>query len=96
MAPLIFPFTSRVILFLFRTAKCSIQGINSFLIHSTRDNESNTTFETSVKGATLQETEILNLLAFKGGRGSTVVKVLCYKSEGRWFDPSLSVDFSLT
>jgi len=23
-----------------------------------------------------------------GGRGSTVVKVLCYKSEGRWFDPS--------
>jgi len=22
-----------------------------------------------------------------GGRGSTVVKVLCYKSEGRWFDP---------
>ena len=24
-----------------------------------------------------------------GYRGSTVVKVLCYKSEGRWFDPSL-------
>jgi hypothetical protein len=23
----------------------------------------------------------------KGDRGSTVVKVLCYKSEGRWFDP---------
>jgi len=23
----------------------------------------------------------------KGHRGSTVVKVLCYKSEGRWFDP---------
>ena len=23
-------------------------------------------------------------------RGSTVVKVLCYKSEGRWFDPSWS------
>jgi len=21
-------------------------------------------------------------------RGSTVVRVLCYKSEGRWFDPS--------
>ena len=21
-------------------------------------------------------------------RGSTVVKMLCYKSEGRWFDPS--------
>ena len=23
-----------------------------------------------------------------GDRGSTVLKVLCYKSEGRWFDPS--------
>jgi hypothetical protein len=22
-----------------------------------------------------------------GDRGSTVVKVLCYKSDGRWFDP---------
>ena len=24
--------------------------------------------------------------SMKGGRGGTVVKVLCYKSEGRWFD----------
>ena len=24
----------------------------------------------------------------RGDRGSTVVKVLCYKSEGLWFDPS--------
>ena len=23
-----------------------------------------------------------------GGRGSTVIRVLCYKSEGRWLDPS--------
>jgi len=23
-----------------------------------------------------------------GDRGSTVVKMLCYKFEGRWFDPS--------
>ena len=23
----------------------------------------------------------------RGDRGDTVVKVLCYKSEGRWFDP---------
>ena len=28
----------------------------------------------------------LNVLL--GARGNTVVKVLCYKSEGRWFDPS--------
>ena len=25
---------------------------------------------------------------YYGDRGSTVVKVLCYKSEGCWFDPS--------
>ena len=25
--------------------------------------------------------------AFRGDRVSTVVKVLCYKSEGHWFDP---------
>ena len=32
-----------------------------------------------------------------GDRGSTVVKMLCYKSERRWFDPSLCQwDFSLT
>ena len=32
-----------------------------------------------------------------GDRGSTVVKVLCYKSEGRWFDPSWCPwNFSLT
>jgi len=30
-------------------------------------------------------------------RGSTVVKVLCYKLEGRWFDPSsCHWNFSLT
>ena len=26
-------------------------------------------------------------LCINGDRGSTVVNVLCYKSEGRWFDP---------
>jgi len=31
-----------------------------------------------------------------GDRGGTVVKVLCYKSEGRWFDPTwCSWNFSL-
>jgi hypothetical protein len=34
---------------------------------------------------------------WSGDRGSTVVKVLCYKSEGRWFDPRrCQWDFSLT
>jgi len=32
-----------------------------------------------------------------GDRGGTMVKVLCYKPEGRWFDPSLCHwNFSLT
>jgi len=26
-----------------------------------------------------------------GDRGNTVVKVLCYKSEGRWFDPTMAL-----
>ena len=36
-------------------------------------------------------TFIIILYMFRvGDRGSTVVKVLCYKSEGHWFDPSLT------
>ena len=31
--------------------------------------------------------ELYQILKRIGDRGSTVVKVLCYKSEGRWFDP---------
>ena len=31
---------------------------------------------------------ILSIHNYIGDRGGTVVKVLCYKSEGRWFDPS--------
>jgi len=31
---------------------------------------------------------ILNYYFSRGNRGSTVVKVLYYKSEGRWFDSS--------
>ena len=42
--------------------------------------------------------KIIHKILFIGaGRGSTVVKVLCYKSEGRWFDPSwCHWNFSLT
>ena len=36
-------------------------------------------------------------LSTQGDRGSTAFKVLCYKSEGRWFDPSWRHwNFSLT
>jgi len=31
---------------------------------------------------------IFNITSWTGDRGSTVVKVLCYKSDGLWFDPS--------
>ena len=41
---------------------------------------------------------VLNINEEKAGdRGGTVVKVLCYKSEGRWFDPRwCHWNFSLT
>ena len=32
--------------------------------------------------------DINNKYKGKGDRGGIVVKVLCYKSEGHWFDPS--------
>jgi len=31
---------------------------------------------------------LTSLLDYLGDRGGTVVKVLCHKSEGRWFNPS--------
>jgi len=41
--------------------------------------------------------ELINARMYVGYRGSTVVKVLCYKSEGRWFDPRwCHWNFSLT
>ena len=36
----------------------------------------------------IKNREIFVCISFYGDRGSTVVKVLCYKSEDRWFDPS--------
>jgi hypothetical protein len=40
---------------------------------------------------------VLLIWSKKGDRGSTVVKVLCYKSEGRWFDSRwCHWNFSLT
>ena len=32
--------------------------------------------------------KFLSTLGNMGDRGGTVVKVMCYKSEGRWIDPS--------
>jgi hypothetical protein len=45
----------------------------------------------------LQEQTFSTYILFLRDRGSTVVKVLCYKSEGRWFDFSWCLwNFSLT
>jgi len=42
-----------------------------------------------VKRSTAPVMTYLSLLFLLAGyRGITMVKVLCYKSEGRWFDPS--------
>jgi len=41
--------------------------------------------------------EICDAVPLHQARGGTVVKVLCYKSEGHWFDPSwCKWNFSLT
>jgi len=42
-------------------------------------------------------TKFYHVFFLCGDRGSSVVEVLCYKSEGRWFDPSwCHWNFSLT
>ena len=44
-----------------------------------------------------QGREVSHLPPHSGDRGSTMVKVLCYKSEGRWFDSRwFHWNFSLT
>ena len=41
------------------------------------------------KGDILRNPKInVDIIGQIGDRGGTVVKVLCYKSEGRWFGPS--------
>jgi len=48
-------------------------------------NFSNTVEQTYYNRSTEHNT---TLVPQKRDRGGTVVKMLCYKSEGRWFDPS--------
>jgi len=45
----------------------------------------------------VEEVHLMFVLIKNGDRGGTVFKVLCYKSEGRWFDPRwCHWNFSLT
>ena len=50
------------------------------------------TFSLPLTGTSISGENLNNFRTFRGiyygDRGGTVVKVLCYKSEGRWFDPS--------
>jgi len=59
--------------------------------HSAKDNASHPSTPESSDGDLLpphiQSNIIRTYLNQFGDRGGTVVKVLCYKSEGRWFDP---------
>ena len=53
--------------------------------------------EVSDNSGKAQAVTFSELHSLKGDRGGTVVEVLCYKSEGRWFDPSwCHWNFSLT
>jgi len=51
--------------------------------------ERSTLPEWNIRGFTFAHVHKLRVCTSKmGDRGSTVVKALCYKSEGRWFDPN--------
>jgi len=54
------------------TFSVQLNGVHSFLYHYIAQ---------TLRGIKLNTQE-----SPYGDRGSTVVKVLCYKSEGRWFD----------
>ena len=54
-----------------------------------RQTEGQSCFNTSTAGIQTQPSAVFGCKSCQpGDRCSTVVKVLCYKSEGRWFDPS--------
>ena len=60
-------------------------------IHSRAANDVPLTAETNTrrrKKIWFDDHKIWKSDDWKGDRGSTVVKALCYKSEGRWFYPS--------
>ena len=65
--------------------ECKITGI----ILTFPANISSSLFDPRAKNVITTVVNInLSLVQTYGNRGRTVVMVLCYKSEGRWFDPS--------
>ena len=55
---------------------------------SERDVRADPTFCLKLLIEKRRECNLETHLLFIEDRGSTVAKVLCYKSEGHWFDPS--------
>ena len=74
-------------------------GIYKTVLRPVLKYASETRAETTYTQQLLRTIELKTVRAIHGktlgDRGSTVVKVLCYKSEGRWFDPSWFRNFSL-
>ena len=63
-----------------------VYGNNHCLLYNS--DSFNMTSVQSVKFYMLNQVAYTLITVVYGDRGSTVIKVLCHKSEGRWFDPS--------
>ena len=86
----------RITIYLFRTLKspffrcCNVW----FRIHSCRLHVLGKTIAVSARRIILSESPVQmynSASVLTGDRGRTVVKMLCYKSEGRWFDWNFSL-----
>ena len=66
----------------------SEKNFSVYFFNSNDDNKNNKNFILFLMLSKCNSLKLRILLAQWGDRGSTVVKVPCYESEGRWFDPS--------
>jgi len=55
--------------------------------HRTKNNTTNVVIQQNSRKFLTMDI-LMSETCWAGGHGSTLVKMLCYKSEGRWFDPS--------
>ena len=56
------------------------------ILHDKQKQNTKNKAQISGRIAAMLQVQFVQLINTKGDRGGTVVKVLCYKSEGRWFD----------